>query len=69
MLFQTAPLPGTTRVHVTVVRAKGVRNLKNLTLLGWLIYSGGVKCFYREYKCLIFKVKELNGIEFAFVKE
>ena len=35
MLFQTAPLlPGTTRVHLTVVRAKGVRNKKTLPSQG-----------------------------------
>ena len=47
----------------------GSKELKNLTLPGWFIWRGGVKCFYREYKCLIFKVKELKGIELAFVKE
>ena len=53
--------------QLTVVRARGVKFKPYPPR--WLIWSGGVKCFYREYKCFIFKVKEWEVIELAFVKE
>ena len=68
MLLQHAPLPpGSTRVQLTVIHAQGVK-VKPYPP-GWLIWSGGVKCFYKQYKCFIFKVKEWEVIELAFVKE